>query len=168
MLTPHHCSLLCSPLLVGTRKPTAFKPSACATKKRGKQRQAKPDYLNAEAIERRSIAKKSLELAKEPSGLCVDENLPKLETPVFGVNEDEHVKEQDLIILVTPETTITLKNRRQVVISSLQEHVEPGTVAFVDSLHEGSTGSPNQSSPKSAEKEELQPSKTSSEQQARR
>ncbi|GJR87606.1 hypothetical protein Tco_0211617 [Tanacetum coccineum] len=58
MLTPHHCSLLCSPLLVGTRKPTASKPSACATKKRGKQRQAKPDYLNAEAIERRSIAKK--------------------------------------------------------------------------------------------------------------
>ncbi|GJZ25064.1 hypothetical protein Tco_0562523 [Tanacetum coccineum] len=46
---------------------------------------------------------------------------------------------------------------RQVVISSLQEHVEPGTVAFVDSLHEG------QSSPKSAEKEEIQPSKTTSE-----
>nr|GEZ16512.1 hypothetical protein [Tanacetum cinerariifolium] len=43
---------------VGTRKPTAFKPSACATKKRGKQRQAKPDYLNSEAIEHRSITKK--------------------------------------------------------------------------------------------------------------
>ncbi|GJR39389.1 hypothetical protein Tco_1215073 [Tanacetum coccineum] len=86
MLTPHHCSFLCSPLLAGTRKPAAFKPSACAAKK--------SELNGAVTIQERTNNKD--DAIEEDAAIG---NPPKLEAPVFGVNEDEHVKEDGSVTI---------------------------------------------------------------------